>query len=271
MKIALGQISATKDVAKNLQQVREYTAQAKDHGASFIVFPEATMIAFGGRLHDEVVDAQEQWNREIQEIARENDITILAGAFAPEENTDPEKPRVINQLVVVKPEGIETAYHKIHLYDALGFNESDGVVAGNELKTTDIDGVRVGLTLCYDVRFPKLYAELSRAGAQIIVVPASWAGGDFKVNQWQMLTGARALDSNTFVVAVDQADPKAVDPNADDDGPFGVGYSRVISPFGKIIAELGEGEELAVVELDLDLVNQARESLPVLKNAKLGY
>lgn len=271
MKIALAQILATKDVQQNLQTVREYAERAKGRGASCVVFPEATMVAFGGRLYDDVVPALPVWEAGVRQVAREVGITVVAGFFSPEPSTDPDAPRVKNQLAVVAPDGGTETYTKIHLYDALGFKESDGVSPGDHVTVAMIDGVKVGLALCYDVRFPKLFAELSRAGAQVIVVPASWAAGEGKVEQWQLLTSVRALDSNCFVVAVDQAYPRAVDPEADVDGPFGVGYSRVVSPFGKTIAELGEAPGLEVVELDLGQVRKAKESLPVIENAKLGY
>ena len=159
----------------------------------------------------------------------------------------------------------------MHLYDAFGFKESEGVKAGEQLVTVTVDGTKIGLATCYDVRFPKLFADYSRAGAKVTVLAASWAGGEGKVSQWQILTSARALDSNMFVLAVDQASPTSADPRADITQPTGVGYSRAISPFGVPLAEAGEAPEILVVDLDLSEVDRAREALPVLANAKLDY
>lgn len=274
MRVALGQISSTKDLETNLKQVASAAERAAQQGAVVIIFPEAAMLAFGGRLHDDAAAGKRRWEEGLARVAAQHEITVVAGGFTPEENTDPQAPRVTNELRVVTPEGQQTVYTKIHLYDAFGFQESEGVAEGNEPVTVEIAGVTFGLTTCYDVRFPKLYAELSRAGAQVMVVAASWAGGEGKLAQWQLLTSARALDSNSFVVAVDQADPRASEfqsPDTDITGPYGVGFSRVVSPFGVTVAELGMEPEVEVVDLDLSLVEKAKESLPILKNAKLGY
>ena len=129
----------------------------------------------------------------------------------------------------------------------------------------------MGLALCYDVRFPKLFAELSRAGAEVIVCAASWGAGEGKVRQWEILTRARALDSNTIVLAVGQADPAVTGAAVPEGAPTGVGHSVVADPFGEALAQLDGGEHLEIVDLDLDVVPRARQALPVLENARLGY
>ena len=96
---------------------------------------------------------------------------------------------------------------KIHLYDAFGFTESRTVAPGHEPVVITVDGVRVGLTVCYDIRFPALYTELARRGAQLIVVCASWGSGPGKLEQWTLLARARALDSMSYIAAAGQADP----------------------------------------------------------------
>ena len=284
MKIALGQILATRDVEENLAMLDAAAEQAAAGNASAVVFPEASMLSLDGSLLELTAAHHEEWEAGLAQIATRHQITVIAGGFAPadglasDESAEPEDdddrdatPRIVNQIRVVRPGGEHSSYTKIHLYDAFGFQESRTVAPGDALGLVDIDGVRVGLTCCYDVRFPKLFAELSRAGAQVILVPASWAGGEGKVNQWQLLTSARALDSNTFVVAVDQADPRTLSPEADWTRPLGVGHSRVVSPFGETVAELGAATRLEIVEIDLDQVERARTAIPVLDNAKLGY
>lgn len=271
MKIALCQMLSTQDVERNLATIREYTALAASRGARLVVFPEAAMRCFGGNLYDAAAQHEFTFRSALAQIAREHYVTLVAGGFAPVALADEWDLRVYNNLYAYDQNGTETIYTKVHLYDAFGYRESDGVKAGESLRTITVDGIVIGLATCYDVRFPKLFADYARAGAQATVVAASWAGGQGKVAQWQVLTTARALDSNMFVLAVDQASPASADPRADITQPRGVGYSRAVDPLGVTLAEASEAPEILVVDLDLARVARAREVLPVLANAKLGY
>jgi predicted amidohydrolase len=130
-----------------------------------------------------------------------------------------------------------------------------------------VDGVGVGLSTCYDIRFPELYTELARRGAQLIVVSASWGSGPGKLEQWTLLARARALDSTTYVAAAGQADPGAAGSWAGTSGaPTGVGGSLVASPFGEVVTAAGAEPELLVADLDLDTVAVARDRIAVLRN-----
>jgi deaminated glutathione amidase len=121
----------------------------------------------------------------------------------------------------------------------------------------------VGLTTCYDLRFPELFTTLADRGAQVIVVSASWAAGPGKLDQWTLLARARALDSTSYVVAAGQADPG--EPLASS-APTGVGGSVVVSPFGMVAASAGGEPELLATDLDLEQVTKARETIAVLRN-----
>jgi deaminated glutathione amidase len=162
--------------------------------------------------------------------------------------------------------GVDASYHKIHLFDAFGFRESATIAAGNEPVLIMVDGVQVGLSTCYDVRFPGLYTRLADLGAQLVCVAASWAAGPGKVEQWQLLTRARALDSTTFVLAAGQADPLTVGLQPPPGAPGGVGHSALISPRGETLDELGPEPGLLVGDLDLAEVAQTRQTIPVLAN-----
>jgi predicted amidohydrolase len=181
--------------------------------------------------------------------------------------TPGDEDRVRNTLLAVGPGGT-AHYDKIHLFDAFGFAESDTVAAGDEPVVIDVAGVPVGLTTCYDVRFPGLYTRLADQGAAVVCVAASWAAGPGKVDQWQLLTRARALDSTTFVLAAGQADPSTVGAEPAPGAPAGVGHSAAISPRGEVLAELGAEPGLLVVDLDLDEVTSARQAIPVLANRR---
>lgn len=266
MKVAIAQINSSQVVAENLAKVQQYVERSADIGADLVVFPEATMTAFGSDLAAAAAEHSEHWKTEMQWLAAERDITVVVGEFAPA----PEG-KVRNILAVYTPSGERLDYAKMHLYDAFGFTESETVEPGRDLVVVNIAGVNVGLSLCYDVRFPKLFAELSRQGADVCLVSASWAGGEGKVEQWETLARARALDSNTFVVAVDQSDPAVSGVPVKEGAPTGVGHSLVSDPFGHVVQALGEDEELRVVDIDLEVVRTAEKSIPVLENAKLGY
>ena len=161
------------------------------------------------------------------------------------------------------PNQPDTHYDKIHLYDAFGFTESRTVAPGREPVVITVDGVGVGLSTCYDIRFPELFTTLARRGAQLIVVSASWASGPGKLEQWTLLARARALDSTSYIVAAGQADPG--EPLASS-APTGVGGSLVVSPFGEVVASAGADPKLLVADLALEQVAKARETIAVLRN-----
>jgi predicted amidohydrolase len=263
MRIALAQIISTPDPEANLGLVDSYAERAADKGAGLVVFPEATMSCFGRPL-DEIAEPLEgPWATRVREIAAARRVTIAAGMFTPGHGG-----RVSNTLLVTGPQ-VEASYDKIHLFDAFAFNESDAVAAGEKPVVVDIADVRVGLTTCYDVRFPALYTHLAREGAQVILVCASWGAGPGKSEQWDLLTRTRALDSTTFVVACGQGDPATNGVEVQGTSPTGIGHSLVVSPWGDVIASIGEAAGLLVADIDLDEVARARTAIPVLANARL--
>ncbi len=262
MRVALAQILSGTDPAANLQLVREYTGRAADAGATLVVFPEATMCRFGVPLAPIAEPIDGPWADGVRGIATESGITVIAGMFTPAGDG-----RVRNTLIVAgpgAPNRPDAHYDKIHLYDAFGFTESRTVAPGHEPVVVDVADVRVGLSVCYDIRFPALYTELAARGAQLIVVCASWGSGPGKLEQWTLLARARALDSMTYVAAAGQADPGQS--LTDSGAPTGVGGSLVASPFGEVVASAGPGPQLVLADIDVDRVAKARESIGVLRN-----
>ncbi|WP_193561367.1 carbon-nitrogen hydrolase family protein [Mycolicibacterium hodleri] len=257
MRIALAQITSGADPSANLGLVEDYTRRAADAGASMVLFPEATMSRFGVPLKPIAEPLDGPWASGVRSIAERSDIVVVAGMFCPGDDG-----RVTNTLVAAG-RGVDAHYHKIHLYDAFGFTESRTVAPGFDPVTITVDGVGVGLTTCYDIRFPELFVELANRGAQIVTVHASWGSGPGKLEQWTLLARARALDSTSVVVAVDQAYPgdeiAAV-------GPTGVGGSLVCSPTGDVVAAAGRDSQLLLVDVDLDPVEKARDTIAVLRN-----
>jgi predicted amidohydrolase len=290
MRIALAQIWSTRDPARNLREVERAAEEAAARGAELVVFPEAAMTAFGSDLAASAEPLDGPWASAVCGLAGRVGVTIVVGTFTPGQGGT-----VRNTLLVAGPGGeLAASYDKVHLFDAFGHAESDSVEGGDEAVTVAVGrgdgdaggGAVVSLATCYDVRFPALFLANAASGAEISVVAASWGDGPGKVDQWQLLTRARAADSTTFVVAVGQADPAAVAAAARASGdaetereataaaasasPTGVGHSLIASPFGAVVAELGAEPGLLVVDLDLDEVAAARRTLPVLTNQRFA-
>lgn len=261
MRIALAQIKSGTDPSANLDLVEECTRRAAEAGARLVLFPEATMCRFGVSLKPIAEPLDGPWATGVREIADRSGIVVVAGMFCPAREDDGDG-RVTNTLIATGS-GVDEHYHKIHLYDAFGFTESRTVAPGSDPVLITVDGIEVGLTTCYDIRFPELYVELAARGAKLITVHASWGSGPGKLEQWTLLARARALDSTSVVAAVGQAYPgdevAAV-------GPTGVGGSLVAGPTGELVTEAGADSRLVVVDVDLDAVEKARDTIAVLRN-----
>ncbi|HSK33272.1 MAG TPA: carbon-nitrogen hydrolase family protein [Propionicimonas sp.] len=261
MRVALVQLSSGHDVEANLARIAATARAAAERGAELVVFPEAAMFAFGAPLAGIAEPVDGPFGTAIHSRAAELGVTIIAGMFTPASDG-----RVFNTLLVAGPDGT-SSYDKIHLFDAFGFQESRTVAAGTQLRRVTVGEAIVGLATCYDVRFPTLFIENAAAGAQVAVVIAAWGAGPGKVEQWELLVRARAIDSTGFVVACDQADPAAHGAAAGP-APTGVGHSMVVSPYGEVLGRLGFGEDTLIVDLDLAAVATAREAIPVLRNRR---
>jgi predicted amidohydrolase len=262
MRIALAQIVAGDDPAANLDRVRELAARAAGDHAELVVFPEATMRCFGRSLVEVAEPLDGPWAGELRKIAMDAGTTVAAGMFTPTDDG-----RVTNTLLVVGP-GVEAHYDKIHLFDAFGFAESDTVAPGHDPLVVEIAGVQVGFATCYDVRFPGLFTTLADRGAQLVCVCASWGAGPGKVDQWELLVRARAVDSTTFIAAVGQADPASIGVERRGTAPTGVGHSAVVGPTGDARRSLGAEPGLLVAEVDPAELVAVRKALPVLANRR---
>jgi predicted amidohydrolase len=262
VRTALAQILSGPDPEANLALVADQTARAAAHGAELVVFPEATMRCFGRNLVEVAEPLDGPWATRVRRIAADAGVVVAVGMFTPAEGG-----RVRNTLLVTGP-GTEAHYDKIHLFDAFGYAESDTVAPGEKPVVVEVGGIHVGLTTCYDVRFPGLYTALADAGAELVCVCASWGAGPGKVDQWQLLTRARALDSTTYVAACGQADPATTGDEVVGPAPRGVGFSALVSPSGDVLASLGADPGLLVVDVDPGTVADVRATLPVLANRR---
>jgi predicted amidohydrolase len=256
LTVAAAQLSSGTDPAANLELVIDAIAAAAARGARLVVTPEATMACFGSDLRAVAEPLDGPWAGAVRSAAREHGITAVVGMFEPAQDG-----RVHNTLLVAPPsgEGGSAHYRKIHLFDAFGSRESAVVAPGDELVRVQVDGVSVGLTTCYDVRFADQFSALGRAGAELVVVPASWGDGPGKAEQWDLLTRARAADAQAWLLACDQAwtQPRGR-------APLGLGRSALVDPTGTVRSRLGSDVGLLVAEIDTELVREVRERVPIL-------
>ncbi|MBS42497.1 MAG: hydrolase [Nocardioides sp.] len=251
LDVALLQQASSLEPADNRAAL---TAGTPD-GADLVVWPEAFARDFGRPGSDvgpyaEAVDGP--FASTVAQAAAAHGCTVVAGMF--ESSGDPERP--FNTLVA---RGAAVAdYRKVHLYDSFGYRESDRLVAGEPGATTvTVDGWRVGLMTCYDLRFPEMARLLVDAGAEVLVVPAAWVAGPRKVDHWRTLVRARAIENTVYVVAVGQP------------GPRYTGRSTVVDPLGDVLVEAGEEPEVLTATLHREVLDEARRTNPSLANRRL--
>jgi predicted amidohydrolase len=273
MRVAVVQLNAQEDVQHNLGRVRELVRRATADGARLVALPEN--FAFMGEeakkreLAEKIptVSSSRQPPGPIvaalAELASKHGAWILGGGM-PERNDDPARP--FNTSVLVDPKGtVVAAYRKVHLFDVslpdgTSIRESDASTAGGEAVTTEVLGVRVGLSICYDVRFPELYRRLVDEGARIVTVPAAFTLPTGK-DHWHVLLRARAIENQVYVLAPAQhgKHPK---------GRQKYGKSLIVDPWGEVVAQCSEGEGVATVELDFGYQDRVRTALPSLLHRK---
>jgi deaminated glutathione amidase len=261
------QLSSQADVSQNLERAREQVRRAARRGAELVLLPEN--FAFFGPEAEKRAVAEPLLGGAIasalSDMAKESSVFVVGGGF-PERSDDPERPH--NTLLVVGPDGATLAhYRKIHLFDVeLGdggsYSESSATAPGASVVVVDIAGFRVGLSICYDLRFPELYRALSEQGAEVLLVPAAFTLHTGK-DHWHVLLRARAIEAQAFVVAAAQygQHPR---------GRLTYGHSLIVDPWGTVIAEASDGVGLASATLERARLDAVRRALPSLKHRKLG-
>ncbi|MDY3127528.1 MAG: carbon-nitrogen hydrolase family protein [Corynebacterium sp.] len=268
MKVAAVQFVSSGDKQENLDYIVQTLREAAANGAQLIVFPEAASQAFDtGRLDTQAEEIDGPFATTIAQEAQQLGVTVVVGMFRPADQVERDGEtinRVFNTALIAGP-NVHTKYDKIYTYDAFDYRESDTVQRGTDPVTFTVDGITVGVATCFDIRFPELFKTLSQQGAEVIVVPTSWADGPGKLEQWKTLTAARALDCVSYIVGVDQARPGGLGKAGEQSGPTGVGHSVICSPRGERIAEAGYLPEIVYADIDPELVIETRKALPVLE------
>ena len=263
LPVALVQLDATDDVAANIATAVALADQAAAGGARLVALPE--YLQFRGSDDGFRASARPipgPHTEPFAEVARRHDAWILVGSTA-ETSADPTRP--YNTSALIAPDGsLAAIYRKVHLFDvdiASGpmDTESARVTRGDRLVTTEVDGVTVGMSICYDLRFPELYRALAVAGAGILTVPSAFTDRTGR-DHWEVLLRARAIENGAFVLAPSQIG-----------GPPGqpaFGRSMVIDPWGTVIAQAPDAVTIVRADLDLDRITQVRRGIPALANRR---
>jgi len=267
VRVAIVQLCSTDDLSANLASAEKGIAEAADRGATFVALPEN--FAFMRREGAPFPCAQKpdgEIIRSLSDWARTHRIWLLGGSF-PE--AIPGDDRVYNTSVMYSPEGIEvTRYRKIHLFDvSLGadgedsYRESTHFAAGDRVAVASTPFGGVGMSICYDLRFPELYRALIERDARWIVVPSAFARETGR-DHWEVLLRARAIECQAFVVAPAQCGRHSADRAS-------YGRSLIIDPWGLVIAQAGDEPCVLVAECHEPDVDRVRTSVPALSHRRL--
>ena len=262
MRAAAVQLNSNEDKDRNLAAADRLTREAAGDGAALVVLPEKFNV-LGTHEHyaagAETLDGPTiRWARE---AARELGIDLVAGSIVERREG---RDKLSNTSVHVGPDGeIHAVYRKIHMFDVVvggvEYRESESEEPGAEIELSDLgDGTRLGMTVCYDLRFPELYRILAVRGAKVITIPAAFTKVTGEAH-WEILVRARAIENQAFVVAADQ-----VGVHPEDKESFG--GSMIVDPWGEVLARVDGGEGVAVADLDFERQADVREKLPSLAN-----
>jgi predicted amidohydrolase len=259
------QMTSTADVEKNLAAAEALVEQAALRGATFVGLPEN--FAFLRSEGEPVPEAQTldgPWVQRMAALARRKRITLLLGSL-PERVTGEKKVR--NTSVLLGPDGGTLAvYRKVHLFDIdlpgmEHLKESKAVVPGEELVVAQTTFGPLGLSICYDLRFPELYRELTRRGARVLAVPSAFTERTGKAH-WEVLLRARAIENLAYVIAPAQVGHHG-------GGRVSHGQALIVDPWGAILAQVPDGEGVAVAEIDFERQDRLRRELPALQHRRL--
>jgi predicted amidohydrolase len=269
LTVAAVQLSSQGEVRENLHVVERITREAALRGAGLVVLPEN--FAFMGdeavrATHAEALgDLAAPIQSTLSRLAREHRVYLVAGGM-PERSGDARRP--FNTALCFGPSGeLVTSYRKIHLFDVeladgTSYRESRGNTPGEAPVVLDAAGFRLGLSICYDLRFPELYRELTRAGAEVLLVPAAFTLHTGK-DHWHVLLRARAIEAQSYVVAAAQWGKHPL-------GRVTYGHALIVDPWGTVLAEAPDGIGFALADLDGTRLGDVRSSLPSLQHQRIG-
>ena len=259
MKVGLVQFKSSTNKDENLKKITSYISKAADKKAALCAFPEFLMFyTDSSQTPKDLASMSETIDGEfvssIAKSAKDNCIQVV-GSFYERSN---KKNRVYDTSFIIDKSGkVISKYRKIHLYDALGFRESDKMTSGSKLtKPTKTTIGKMGMLICYDLRFPEMSRSLAIAGSEILVAPSAWVKGKMKEEHWLAINKTRAIENGCYVIAPDQV------------GNIYCGRSLVVDPFGNVLLDLKHKQTIGFADIDLNKVKQTRKILPLLKNRR---
>ena len=267
VKAACLQVNAGNDMDQNIQAAAALACDARAAGAELVVMPENVSMMEWGRANILAKALPEEDHRALhafKELARETGLWLHTGSLSV---LLPEEGKVANRSYFLSPEGeVAAQYDKIHMFDVdLGegevYRESATFSPGREAVLADSPWGRIGMSICYDLRFPQLYRSLAHAGADLLVVPAAFTRTTGKAH-WHVLLRARAIETGCFVLAPAQCGEHA-------GGRQTFGHALIVSPWGAILADAGEQPGYIMASLDLDQVAEARGKVPSLSHDRV--
>lgn len=264
-RVAVIQMTSLADPLVNLATARTLVADAAAAGARLVVLPEMFLSLEGKRYPG--LAASTDWLEELASWCRQWKIWLVAGAV-PQAAPDEQETRVSSACLVLDEQGeVVARYNKIHLFDAAvgdaqgTYRESERFAPGDEVVVIDTPVGRLGLSICYDVRFPELFRQLRERGAELICVPAAftWRTGQA---HWEVLLRARAIEQQCYVLASNQC-------GWHDEKRRTWGHSCVIDPWGSVVASLAEEPGFALADIDLKHLADVRQNMPVASHRRL--
>lgn len=264
MRVAAVQLNSNGDKARNLAVAERLVRAAAADGAELIALPEKwNLLAAGEELAAGAEGLDGRSLSAAREWARELGVHLLAGSVA-ERGADPDG-KAFNTSVLIGPHGDDLAvYRKIHMFDVeaggVVYRESEHEQAGEEVVSAAVDGVELGMTVCYDLRFPELYRILAVRGARLLAVPSAFTAATGR-DHWEVLLRARAIENQAFVLA----------PNQVGEAPphySSYGRSAIVDPWGVVLAQAPDEECFIAADIDLVAQERVRERLPSLANRR---
>ena len=237
----------------NFERAAERMERAAADGADLIVLPEMWNTGYALEIIERIADPEGGRTREfVSGFARKHGVNVVAGSIA-ERRTD----GVYNTLRLFGRDGEPAGeYDKIHLFRLM--DEEKHLRPGSRIGLAELDGVRIGAMICYDIRFPELARTLALAGARLLVVPAEWPHP--RLEHWRTLLRARAIENQIYVAACNRV--------GSSNGTDFFGHSMIIDPWGEIVAEAGEEETILSAKIDLGLVDEVRRRIPVFEDRR---
>jgi predicted amidohydrolase len=265
-------MKSTTKKSENLEASIDYIKEAAEKKAQLVCFPEFQMAyspteQSAKELLSIAENVQGQFISTLRTEAKRSRINVIATIFESRQTEQSNNKsrskhhndRVSDTAVIISNQGqIKSIYRKLHLYDALGFKESDKLASGNKIiQPLRTNSGKIGLMICYDVRFPEMSRILALAGAEILAIPSAWVQGVMKEEHWQIMLKARAIENGCYVIAPDQV------------GNIYSGRSMVIDPFGITLLDMGAEEGLEIIEIARNRLKSVRNSLPLLDNRRI--